>query len=106
MDIPSWAFRGAKVICVDAGDRLGPGRRPVSLDITEGLEYTIETVETEWVLPSRGVAEYGFMVHLVGIRAGDMIRSPFWGDRFRPVKTIETDMKEHFDIFLKVGERV
>lgn len=97
--VPSWAVKGAKVVCVDAG---WDTESPV---LSEGAVYEIERVfanngpasdryaTVPWVVILRGVRNPHAQLHHEGA---------FALDRFRPpvTRTQEQDIAEHFSGFL------
>ena len=101
--IPSWARVGAKVVCVDAS--LAPGMRWFDNEApVEGEVYTITDVG------------YDHEVRKVTVYLAEICRGPthvlfygrdlgYWLGRFRPVHTLETDISEHFQQFLKTPSR-
>lgn len=97
MSIPSWAKVGAKVVCVDDTPRLNR----VSVHngdfggLTRGQIYTI-----------RGYGSAGGYATLVLSEIDRGIpENGFNPARFRPVKTIEDDISEHFAQHLTVRGR-
>ena len=92
--IPSWAVKGARVVCVsdywdshlDAMDLPNPVR---------GEIYVIDSVDKD------ENATGGIGVYLVGFP-----EDAFYSlENFRPVKTIEDDISEHFAVYLKTPVR-
>jgi hypothetical protein len=104
MNIPSWAFSGAKVVYVNNGPMF---ENPVGNDTLDlGEIYTIEWVEyIEDVVWADGTTSSNIFVKLLGVRdvlppGKHRVEQTYYLARFRPVKTIETDMEEHFQKFL------
>lgn len=86
--IPSWAVRGAKVVCVDGSPRPS-GARYVVLP-KEGDTYTIGGVEWfEWSSTA------GWGLHLIGLKRFVNGRHiPFKWDRFRPLVSTKTEAED------------
>ncbi len=97
--IPSWVKVGAKVICVDARSGIfvpaNASFRPDLGGLRRGEIYTIREVGIcpNWNRQSVWLEE----IHRPEDVGGE---SGFAIERFRPVKTIEDDISEHFAIFL------
>jgi hypothetical protein len=108
MDIPSWCFRGAKVVCIDDSN-LGPqSDRDSFQGIRKGEVHTIKEVIVDYVHPNPMFRIPGMVsVLLVGVvRPFPSENVPFKITRFKPVNTIETDMEEHFKMLLSVDELI
>jgi hypothetical protein len=105
MTIPSWAVRGAKVVCVDDAehnDWLSPGIMYFDgLDgLAKGQIYTVrevffDEIERAW-----------------SVRLEEIVRGKFRGVedgynpcRFRPVVSQKDDLATHFEQYLKTDHR-
>lgn len=93
-DVPSWAVRGQKVICIR--DEF-PGCCIVGEDakLRRGEIYTVHSV---------GDSPLGNGVHLMEIHRSQSksfgVPLPYLFGRFRPLITIEDDLAAHFTAFL------
>lgn len=97
MTIPSWARVGAKVVCVDDyPDRYQRGPQFfVGLDgLRKDGVYTIRDVVRSPYDGARWGLRLVEIVRKVG--PGDPYEVPFGIERFRPLVTIEDDIKTHF----------
>lgn len=92
-DIPSWVRVGQKVVCVDAAPR-----KYLAVGLTEGAIYTIRGTN---VAPN-GVPGVLLVEVQSSIVWRDGRESSYHVDRFRPLVTIEDDLKAHFSALLHV----
>jgi hypothetical protein len=99
MSIPAWAVKGAKVVCVDAFEASGwiNGSDP----LVSGRVYTVERAiisprTGEAMLLLAEAKRSKMFIEYAGFEAG------YYASRFRPVKTIEDDISEHFAQHLTV----
>lgn len=97
MSIPAWMKAGAKVVCVDDS---WLGDRP----LTRGEIYTIKAVgfDEADIGPYAGPTAVVLALHEAENRTG---ACGFDARRFRPVKTIDDDISEHFAVYLKTPVR-
>lgn len=102
MSIPSWAKVGAKCICVDG--RLyfwAPGVANSSRPPVKGEIYTIVASRIDIYGDARV-----FIEGCPNLKAFDPTDHGWGVERFRPVKTIEDDISEHFAILLRTPSKV
>lgn len=96
--MPSWAVKGAKVVCVRDGGCTSKNwpsagvtytvRLARNVDPGTGPGLLLEEVVNEPVVTRCGLMERGFVI-----------------SRFRPVKTQEDDLREHFEVYLQDDHR-
>jgi hypothetical protein len=89
--IPSWARKGAKVVCVDDG----PGRRPCLfpglLDgLTKGRVYTVRRVAPDWYYGHPVI----FLVEFVRPIDGEPSETGYDIRRFRPLVSTKTEAED------------
>ena len=101
MDLPSWVFRGAKVVCVDnsVSSKSNSFKDPTEWPVV-GQIYTIKDIfvqDVSWAIDLEEICRTEFAMTYWSARG---LRAGYGLYRFRPVKTVETDMEEHFQKFL------
>jgi len=90
--IPSWARVGAKVVCIQEGwdeRTAAPG-----VEFPDRVPMPGEVLTINWVGCAYGKAFVSFLELLPDTLGWDCAG-------FRPVKTIEDDISEHFAIYIK-----
>jgi hypothetical protein len=80
---PSWAVRGARVVCIDNSH--------VAATLTVGAVYTID-----------GPGSFADTIALVGVLDDRETDRGFLVSRFKPLITLEHDMAVHFSALLDV----
>ncbi len=103
-DLPSWAFVGNKVVCINDGPfdgRQWGGDAPVA-----GQTYTVSEVflggrsNASWCFEFEELKRNPQTVKAFRVMFG--IRVGYWVRRFKPLRTAKADMAEHFVKLLDV----
>jgi hypothetical protein len=105
MSIPSWAKVGAKVVCINDA---WVGRSAITIEV--GGVYTIAALRMQYgrtFLPDGRLSSGHIVAELVEVknpydRFYPETAPGYALSRFRPVKTIEDDISEHFAQHLTV----
>ena len=99
--VPSWAVRGAKVVCIRPQTAPGYGWE---IQPQIGATYTIREVYYRGLLLEEIVNHPStYRDQFTG--AIDFVEMGFVIERFSPVRTLENDLETHFQQYLKTDHR-
>jgi hypothetical protein len=99
--VPSWARKGAKVVCIGGWEHRGGYGDEVLPEV--GETYTIRTVE--FSLDGDVCLRLEEIVNARRSYSTGLDECQFYVGRFRPLVTLEDDVKTHFAQYLKTDHR-
>ncbi len=111
LHFPSWAKVGAKVVCINNEHVSGMNKHPKGAAklLVVGQEYTISWVgiSDKPEAPMPNVASVCLVEDPLSLRTEYTPQTRArWVGRFRPVVSLESDMKMHFERLLHIKEKV